>query len=274
MVGDSMRLVSICPSNTELLHYLNLIDHLVGVDDFSDWPEEVTHLPKLGPDLHIDMEKLEELKPDLVLASLSVPGMERNIEALQKRNIPHIVLNPQTLKDIQKDLLQVGELTNRKELAVQVAESMRTFIESYKELASTVQMKPKVYWEWWPKPVYTPGAVNWLTEISDLAGSSNIYADQNVPSYQTDWEDVRKRNPDVICMIWVGVKESKMNPEHIRRRPGWAELDAVNQDNIYVLEERLFCRPSPRLLEGLQKLAQLLHPDTFCSDKKWSIYPN
>lgn len=268
-----MRLISLCPSNTELLYYLNLIDDLVGVDDFSDWPQEVTHLPKLGPDLQIDMDKVEALKPDLVLASLSVPGMERNIESLQKRNIPHIVLNPQTLMDIQNDLLQVGELTDRKELARQVAESMGGFIKSYKELATTVQMKPNVYWEWWPKPVFTPGSVNWLTEISELAGSSNIYADQEVASYQTDWEDVRKRNPDVICMIWVGVKESKMNPDHIRRRPGWTETNAVKQDKIYVLEERLFCRPSPRLLDGLQKLAQLLHPHTFCSDKKWSIYP-
>lgn len=265
-----MRLVSLCPSNTELLYYLDLIDHLVGVDDFSDWPAEVTHLPKLGPDLHINMDKVQELKPDLVLASLSVPGMEHIIEALQKRNIPHIVLNPQSLTDIQHDLLQVGALTNRKERAAQVAESMKTFIISYEELASTIQTKPKIYWEWWPKPIFTPGGVNWLTKISELAGALNLYSDKETASYQTDWEDVRKRNPDVICMIWVGVKESKMNPEHIRRRTGSDEIDAVKQDNIYVLEERLFCRPSPRLLEGLQQLAQLLHPKTFSIGKKWS----
>ncbi|WP_368072810.1 ABC transporter substrate-binding protein [Bacillus sp. FJAT-27225] len=69
-----MKLVTLCPSNTELVNYLGLTQSLVGVDDFSDWPEEILRLPRLGPDLHIDMEKVEALKPDLVLASLSVPG--------------------------------------------------------------------------------------------------------------------------------------------------------------------------------------------------------
>ena len=85
-----MKLVSICPSNTELLAYLGLIDQLVAVDDFSDWPRSINTLPRLGPDLSIDMDKLESYEPDLVLASLSVPGMEKNIAELEKRKIPHI----------------------------------------------------------------------------------------------------------------------------------------------------------------------------------------
>lgn len=72
-----MRLISICPSNTELVAYLGLVDQLVGVDDFSDWPIAVKNLPQLGPDLSINMDALEALEPDLVLASLSVPGMEK-----------------------------------------------------------------------------------------------------------------------------------------------------------------------------------------------------
>ena len=83
-----MKLISICPSNTELLGYLGLTSSLIGVDNYSDWPEEVSSLPRLGSDLNIDMDKVEELQPDLVLASLSVPGMERNIEELEKRKIP------------------------------------------------------------------------------------------------------------------------------------------------------------------------------------------
>lgn len=103
-----MRLISICPSNTELAAYLGLADSLVAIDDFSDWPKRVTELPKLGPDLSINMDLVEQHQPDLVLASLSVPGMEKNIEELKKRNIPHLVLNPQSFKDIGDDLLAVG----------------------------------------------------------------------------------------------------------------------------------------------------------------------
>ena len=86
---------------------LGLIDQLVAVDDFSDWPKSINALPRLGPDLSIDMDKLESHEPDLVLASLSVPGMEKNIEELVKRKIPHIMLDPQSLDDIAEDLLTV-----------------------------------------------------------------------------------------------------------------------------------------------------------------------
>ena len=89
-----MRVVSICPSNTEVLAYLGKLDVLVGVDDYSDWPKRVLDLPKVGPDLSIDMDKVEALQPDLILASLSVPGMEKNIEELDARKLPYIILNP------------------------------------------------------------------------------------------------------------------------------------------------------------------------------------
>ncbi len=258
-----MRLISICPSNTELLHYLGLTDRLVGVDDFSDWPEEVSSLPKLGPDLNIDMDKLEALKPDLVLASLSVPGMERNVQELRKRKIPNIVLDPQSLEDIMRDLLTVGELTHTSPKADEVASSMREIIHSYKQHAAACTDTPALYWEWWPKPIFTPGRVNWLTEISELAGAVNIFSDKDVASYQTEWAEVVKKNPDTICMIWVGVKESKMNPKHVMKREDADKVNAVQDSRIHVLEESLFCRPSPRLIMGLQKLASLLHPTRY-----------
>lgn len=107
-----MRLISICPSNTELVAYLGLVDQLVGVDDFSDLPIAVKNLPQLGPDLSINMDALEALRPDLVLASLSVPGMEKNIQALKERNIPHIVFNANSLDEIAQDLLTLGKVCN------------------------------------------------------------------------------------------------------------------------------------------------------------------
>lgn len=258
-----MRLISICPSNTELLHYLGLTSRLVGVDDFSDWPEAVSGLPKLGPDLNIDMDKLEALEPDLVLGSLSVPGMERNVQALKERTIPHIVLDPQSLEDIMRDLLAVGELTHTSAKADEVASSMREVIHTYKQLAAACTDTPALYWEWWPKPIFTPGRVNWLTELSELAGAVNIFSDKEVASYQTDWAEVVGKNPEAICMIWVGVKESKMNPKHVMKRENADKVNAVQNSNIHVLEESLFCRPSPRLIMGLQKLASLLHPTIY-----------
>jgi iron complex transport system substrate-binding protein len=258
-----MKLVSICPSNTELLAYLGLIDQLVAIDDFSDWPKSINTLPRLGPDLSIDMDKLELYEPDLVLASLSVPGMEKNIEELEKRMIPHIILDPQSLDDIADDLLTVGRACGIEGQALQIRTEYLSFIDEMKELAATVGEMPRLYWEWWPKPVFTPGSINWLTEISSIAGGLNEFSDVELASVQTDWDDVLNRNPDYILLAWVGVRINKVKKEVVLKRPGWKELAAVKSGRFSIMEEELYCRPSPRLLEGALKLGKLIHPKTY-----------
>ena len=258
-----MRLISICPSNTELLAYLGLTDQLVGLDDFSDWPLSVQHLPKLGPDLSIDIDALEALKPDLVLASLSVPGMEKNVNELVARGIPHLVLDPQSLNDISEDLLTVGHACGIALHAEVVATAYKTFVNEMKQKASTVGKTPELYWEWWPKPIFTPGKINWLTEISEISGGRNIFRDVELASAQTDWDDVMRRNPDYIFLAWVGVRIEKVNIKVIEKRPGFEGLTDVQKRQVYIMEEELYCRPSPRLLEGAFKLAKIIHPKIY-----------
>lgn len=258
-----MRIVSICPSNTEVVDYLGLTSSLVGVDDFSDFPEEVNSLPRLGPDLSINMDKVEELAPDLILASLSVPGMEKNIEELKRRNLPYIVTNPQSFDDIAEDLLTIGKACGAEDKAVEMQRIFKEQVTILKNAASKTTASLELYWEWWPKPVFTPGKINWLTELSQLSGALNVYRDVDLASIQTDWEDVYKRNPDYICLAWVGVRREKVKPEIVKKRPDWNTLGAVVNDRILVLEEDLYCRPSPRLLAGALKLGKLLHPDEY-----------
>lgn len=254
-----MRVISICPSNTEILAYLGKTELLVGIDNFSDWPDSIMELPKLGPDLSIDMDKVAALEPDLVLASLSVPGMEKNIEALEEKKLPYIILNPNSLEEIAADIKKVAKALNCEVLGEDKAKAFISKIEDFRTKATGRVNKPTLYWEWWPKPIFTPGGVNWLTEISELAGAENVFATEDMASVQTDWEDVKQRNPDHICMVWVGVKEEKMNPDLVRKRPGWDEMKAIKDNTIHVLPESLFCRPSPRLLEGLQTLVDTIY---------------
>ena len=259
-----MKLISICPSNTELIGYLGLTSSLIAVDNYSDWPEEVSSLPRLGSDLNIDMDKVEELQPDLVLASLSVPGMERNIEELEKRKIPYVIVpNPKTLTEVGESLLFVGEVTNTSDVAEQLYEKYNQILEKYQSLSQQVQKPKTLYWEWWAKPIFTPGATNWITEISKLAGGRNVFDDQPEASVQTDWEEIKRRNPDVICLIWVGVQKEKVNPKVILKRPEAEQMEAIKNNQLYILEEPLFCRPSPRLLLGLNKIASILHPTIY-----------
>lgn len=257
-----MRLISICPSNTELLAYLGLTSQLVGVDDYSDWPASINALPRLGPDLSIRMDEVEALKPDLVLASLSVSGMEKNVDELKKRGIPHVVYNPNSLADIATNLLDLGSRTSTQKEAEEVVKTYQELIRTYRHYSAQVETT-RLYWEWWPKPVFTPGGLNWLTEISRLAGGQNVYEDVELASVQTDWEDVYKQDPDHICLAWVGIQTEKVKPELLWKRPDWPILNALKTNQVHILEEPLYCRPSPRLLLGLKKLGAILHPDVF-----------
>ncbi|GIN90756.1 cobalamin-binding protein [Siminovitchia terrae] len=249
-----MRIVSLCPSNTEVVGYLGKENLLVAVDDYSNWPENIKDLPRIGPDLTIDMDKVEAMEPDLVIASLSVPGMEKNIYELSKRNLPYIVLNPNSLEEIACDIETVGEACGFPQLGNERAAHFREEIRKRRTLAKTRKENFTIYWEWWPKPVFTPGGTNWLTEISELAGGRNIFESEPQANVQTDWEDVAKRNPDHICMVWVGIEEDKVKPEMLKQRPGWEKMKAVQNNRIHVLGDSLYCRPSPRLLLGLDKL--------------------
>lgn len=254
-----MKVLSLCPSNTEMMEYLGLTHLLAGVDDFSDWPAAIVDLPRLGPDLSINMDLVEQLKPDLVLASLSVPGMEKNVDALINRGIPHIVLNPQSLSDIEQDLIRIAEALGEPKLGIKSAEDFRSRIEKIKAKTGKISKKPSLYWEWWPKPIFTPGNINWLTEISEAAGAINVFHTVEMASVQTDWEDVLSRKPDFICLAWVGVRKEKVQKNAVTKRPGYELLNFSNDDSILILEEELYCRPSPRLVEGLEKLYKQIH---------------
>lgn len=258
-----MRIISICPSNTEVLQALGLLDQVVALDNYSDWPAaETSRLPKLGPDLNIDMDKLESFQPDLVIASLSVPGMEKNVEKLQHRRIPHIVLNPKTITDIYGDIRLVAKHTGAERQAEALIELLTGRLAAIEQRVHNRTHTPRLYWEWWPRPYISPARNNWLTEISQLAGAVNIFADRPGDSViDTTGEDVISGRPDYFLAVWTGVRADKVNPEIIRRRAGWDAIPAIQSNRIFVLEEGLFCRPSPRLFDGLEALVELLHPE-------------
>ncbi|MFD2370337.1 cobalamin-binding protein [Brevibacillus sp. GCM10020057] len=255
-----MRIVSICPSNTEILYALGLGEQVVGLDDHSDWPPEWQHLPRVGPDLSIDMDRVAALAPDLVVASLSVPGMEANVEALQARGIPHIVLNPSRIADIAADIRLVGEATDTRTQAEQLASRFAERVETIRQTAAQFPAKTRLYWEWWPNPIYTPGRGNWLTDVSEIVGAVNVFSDYPEANVKATREMVRERDPDHICVVWCGIELKRIKPAMITERPEWQEMDAIRQGRVHLLEEGLYCRPSPRILDGLEQLASLIHP--------------
>lgn len=256
---DPQRIVSLCPSNTEILGALGLMPRVVGVDDWSDWPEAVNGLPRVGPDLNVDMDRVAALGPDLVLASLAVPGMERNVVRLRERGLPHVVLDPHTLEEVWESLRTVARLTGTEARGERVVAALQGRIAAVQQRVAHLTHRPRVYWEWWPRPLFAPGARNWLTPLSELAGCRSVTGHVDAGAARPEPEEIAAADPEYIFLAWTGVAARKVRPEILLRRRGWDRITAVRKERVFVAEEGLFCRPGPRLVDGLEWMVERIH---------------
>jgi len=256
------RIVSLAPSNTEILCALGLADRLVGVDDHSDYPPEVQQLPRVGRELEIDAERVSRLRPDLVVASLTVPGMERNLPKLQSEGLRYVVIDPKSLEDVLGSICTLGEVTGRSAAAQQLVQRLGDGMERIAARVARASARPRVYWEWWPKPLITPARLSWVTDMIDMAGGVNIFGEFDRESLRVDEDMVFSRQPEVIVISWCGA-EKLVDKQRIRERRGWDVVPAIRDDRVYVVAEAPFGRPGPRLLDGLERMARMFHPELF-----------
>lgn len=259
------RIVSLACSNTEILFALGLGSRVVGVDDWSDFPSEVGRLPRVGPELNIDMAKVAALTPDLILASLSVPGMERHIPVLERLGVPFLVLEPKGLDDVFKDIETVGEATGVAEAARRLNASLRSRIEAVWARVLGAASRPTLYWEWWPNPLISPGRHSWIVQMSDLVAADLLFKEVDATSVVVQESQVWDLDPDTLIICWCGTLQKVMDSAKVAGRPGWDRLQAVRAGRIHCLPEELYGRPGPRLVEGLERLAQVVHPEIFSS---------
>jgi iron complex transport system substrate-binding protein len=255
--GAVTRLVSIAPSNAEIVGALGATGLLVGVESSSDFPPQVLTLPRLGPDLHVDLQALAALRPDLVLASLSVPGMERNIAGLERLGVSTLVLAPRTLADIRADILRVGAAIGFADAAHRVVAGMDARLEALRARAAGRAPVP-VYLEWWPKPMFTPGRACWSNEMIALAGGVNVFGARSGQSLEVSPQEVAAADPGVIFVAWCGVPFDKLNVERVSRREGLAGVRAVRNGAVHAVDECLLGRPGPRVVEGIDCMARFL----------------
>jgi iron complex transport system substrate-binding protein len=252
-----MRLVSLCPSNTEILFALGLGPKVVGVDDWSDWPEEVKDLPRVGGDLNADMDRVASLRPDLVLASLSVPGMERNIEGLKARNLPYLVLDPHSLDEVLADILTIGDACGVRAKAEKVVENAHSRIDAVRRRRAA-RRDVRIYWEWWPKPLIAAGRASWVQHMSRIVGARNVFGDVEAPSRRVSDAEVIERDPELLMICWCGTLQRMQERSKVTERPGWDRVAGVIAGRVQCVPEALFGRPSQRLLDGLEMLEGLV----------------
>ncbi|HIH01447.1 TPA: cobalamin-binding protein [Thermoplasmata archaeon] len=251
------RIVSAAPTPTEMLFAVGAGDLVVGVDDYSDYPAEVANLTKVGS-YTLNTEVIVGLQPDLVVSSDLVPLSQ--LELLEDQGIPYVILATRTLEDVMKDIRLVGILTGHVEEANTLADQLEDRIDAVTEKTQAVDLvKPRVYLEYYPYWTYGPGSFG--HDLIELAGGINIAENTSTEYPMLTSEFVIAQDPEVIVYT-VGYMTTT-TAEEISSRPGWDVITAVSEGNIYSMDDNLTSRYGPRIVDGLEMLAELLHPDLF-----------
>lgn len=250
-----MRIVTTTCSNTEIVCALGCADRLVGVDDHSDWPPEVVaRLPRVGPDLTVDPEKVKALHPDLVLASLTVPGHEKVVASLQAAGLRVIAPEPVSLADVYTDIRAIADALGVPERA----EPVIAEFSSRMKPEAVAARRPAVLVQWWPKPVIAPGRLSWVHDMIELAGGVNPLGHRDVKSEPLTDAQVAALDPDAIVIAWCGVKFDKYRPDVVYNNPSFASLRAIQNRQVHCISEEHLGRPSPRLADGLRALRAVI----------------
>jgi len=262
LAGPAERVVSLAPSNTEILFAIGAGDHVVGRDQFSDYPADAAAVTDIGSAFEaLNTELIVSLEPDLVLAAeINTP---EQVNALEDLGITVYYLNnPHTLEEMYVNLEIVAQLTGREAEANILIESLKARVAAVDEKIAPLSSRPSVFYELDgtdPAKPYTAGKGTFITLLIDRAGGYNIASD--IDGYpQLSLEQVVVADP---AFIILGDSAYGVTPEIVAARPGWEDLRAVKNGQVYPFDDNLVSRPGPRLVDGLEALAKLFRPELF-----------
>lgn len=298
--SSKIRIVTTLPSATEIVALLGLEENLVGITHECDYPQSVTKKPVVmrskfdtttmnnkeiddsvlstltnGSSLYeIDEQLLKSLKPDLIVTqelcevcATPLRDVSRVIGTLQPK--PNVLsLTPHTIDDVLEDIMRVGRATGRIEKAESVVADLQRRINKIRNKCESMQSKPRVICLEWIDPIYCSG--HWMPELVAYAGGRELLGKLGKPSTIVSWEDVVVADPDALLITVCGynVKRTLGEIEALTNRKGWRNLKAVREGNIYVLDgNSYYSRSGPRLVDGLEIMAYILHHESF-SDYK------
>ncbi|NWG09703.1 MAG: cobalamin-binding protein [Nitrososphaerales archaeon] len=257
------RIVSLAPSSTEILFALGLGDKIVGVDSYSDYPPDAINIePKVGSFSSINIETVLGLQPDLVLAT---GGIQRIVvEALEELGVVVVALYPQNISAVLSDITLVGKITGK----ISEANVLITDIsERIQDIADITQdaLRPRVYIEYFFNGGYwSYGSASMVNEMIYNAGGINVFAGFAGDYMSTSDEAIINADPEVIIISQGAMAEScGLTIDVIKGRMGWGDVSAVENDRIYEIDEAMLVRPGPRIVDAIETLAYLIHPELF-----------
>lgn len=290
-----MRVASLLPSATEMVHFAGVGDTLVGVTHECDHPPGVEGLPrltksKIGGDAMtsaeidaavggiltaedsiyaLDARLLEELAPDLVITqglcdvcAVSTSLVEEAVSGMEKK--PEVLsLNPTSLREVLGDAVRVGEALDRGDATRAKVAALRERLARVEE-AVAGRPRPRVGCIEWLDPPFSAG--HWVPEMVGLAGGEELLSGPGEISVRLDWEGVFDADPYVLVLMPCGFDAGRAAREarFLPGLPGWSDLSAVRSGRVWVVDANsFFSRPAPRLVEGVEILARILHPEAF-----------
>lgn len=243
-----MRIISLAPSNTEILYALGAGDEIVAVTHLCDYPQAAKEKEKIGTWIYTEAERLRQYNPDFIFTSYFQPESLKHWRGPGK--IVHV--EPRTLKGVYESIETIGDAIEKRKEAQKLIEKMKN---EFKEIQAAQKEKKKVYMEEWHTPPMVSG--NWVPELVEIAGGIEGLIDKGESSREFYIGELKKFNPDVIICHWCGFGK-RSDVERVKKRNIWEKLRAVKEDKIFFIDDSLINRPGPRLTEGARTLQQIL----------------
>jgi len=256
---NPVRIITLAPSITEIIYDLGQEKRLVGVTQYSTYPSEAEALPRIGSYVRPDIEKIIALKPDLCLATKD--GNPKHIvDKITSLSIPVYVINPRNLKQIMDTITRLGSLLHSEQAAAELVADMEKRIWQIQSQVKKDLHKPRVFFQIDAEPLFSAGTNTFINELIELAGGINTAAGEvSYPRYS--WEDIIVLQPEIVL---ISSMAGGLEPEYlVKAWKKWNLLSAVINDRIFVVDAELFDRPTPRLVDGLEVIAAIIHPELF-----------
>ncbi len=256
------RIISLAPSNTEILFALGLGEKVVGVTEFCDYPPEALDKEKIGGFSTPDIEKIIALQPDLLLAS-NIHAKEI-IPALEEKGLTVFALVPENLDGILEDIEVVGKITGREKEASKLITQMKNRIEAITDKTERLkpQERPRVFCIIWHDPLMSVGSKSLLHELSKKAGGVNIFQDIEKRNSQVDFETVVARDPQVIIAVVGHAAGGDKAFKWAKEEPRLKVTEAGKNSSIFSLDGGL-TRCGPRAVDALEGFTKFIHPEIF-----------
>lgn len=252
------RIVSLAPSATSIVCALGARKSLVGVTRWCKEVAPVNGLPALGDCWRCDPERVARLKPDLVLGS--VPYKAETVDALLRRGLTFLAMNPRSLADISSDILLLGRLLGRERRAKALARDMEQRMKRIAARARRARRKPRVYIEIWSNPFIV--APRWVEEMVALAGGRFVPVPESDAARMVDERDVLSARPEIIILAWAACG-MRVNTRKVLQRPAWDRLPAVRRRQVFIISDEAVNTPGPPVIAGLERLACIIHQEIF-----------